>query len=399
MDVMGRWWDVRLKHSIPILVVNLVILVAYIYLSSKLYKVYANETFSRVGASPSIHRIYKIVLFFSVCLQLSGFFSIASTAIWLDKVCHSFLMELTEYVDLYMAAFIVTLVFQFPWFYLGWVCVRKECKVRFGIFCVISCILLALSSAFFSGSLYRYIFKSWPFFATITITAYLLLVTTSVLGVVCRLNFEKGLAHYLQVTNALEGVDFTPVSFPKSVDSDIEKNDFDLFKGAPSPTPAAPIVVQRPALSHREPRRRSVKERVSAVFSGDFYSKDPIKISSSPPLISELGPRPVFGGPRSSSMAPSAEPRPSIYNMKKSAVPKGKKDQSLSFPCSRPSRTNLKHCSRDRSHRSSVEIIIGQSISNSSGAWSSSEPSGREEEGIVRWKGRQDNDSSPKYAT
>jgi len=54
--------------------------------------------------------MYKVILVFSVLLQLSGFFSLASTSMWIDKVCHGTLMGLARHSKLYMAAFIVVLV-------------------------------------------------------------------------------------------------------------------------------------------------------------------------------------------------------------------------------------------------------------------------------------------------
>ena len=45
-------------------------------------------------------------------------------------------------------------------------------------------------------SVYRYVFSSWTFFATITVTALILLIGTTALGTICRLNFGQGLAHY-----------------------------------------------------------------------------------------------------------------------------------------------------------------------------------------------------------
>ncbi|PPR00909.1 hypothetical protein CVT26_015519 [Gymnopilus dilepis] len=294
VDVMGHWWDVKLQHSIPFLIVNLIILLAFAYLSCKLYKVYANQSFSRVGASQSVLRIYKLVLIFSVCLQLSGFFSVAAAGMWLNKVCYGFLMKLAQDANVYMAAFIVILV--------GWVCVRRECGIRFGIFCAISCLLLAISSALFSSPVYRYIFTTWPFFATVTITAYVLLMATSILGVVCRLNFGKGLAHYLRVTDALEDADFTPVSFSRRAEIDVEKVDFNSFKPAKSESLSepvtAPISIQLPVSSFKPVQRQSVKDRFSALFRGSMNSTDTIKLSSSPPLISELGPRPIVSRSR-----------------------------------------------------------------------------------------------------
>ena len=43
---------------------------------------------------------------------------------------------------------------------------------------------------------YRTIFKSWRFFATVTVTAFILLVLTVTLGFVCYFNYGKGLQAY-----------------------------------------------------------------------------------------------------------------------------------------------------------------------------------------------------------
>lgn len=47
---------------------------------------------------------------FSVGLQLSGFFTLASAAMWIDEVCHGPMKAMTDHSKLYLAAFIVTLV-------------------------------------------------------------------------------------------------------------------------------------------------------------------------------------------------------------------------------------------------------------------------------------------------
>ncbi|KAF8961596.1 hypothetical protein BDZ97DRAFT_1190460 [Flammula alnicola] len=284
-DILGDWWDIRIQHAIPIVVVNGVTLLAFCYVSYKLFNVYANESFSRVGASPKIHRIYKLVLLFSVFLQLSGFFSLASTAMWIDKVCSGDVLQMPKHAKLYLAAFITTLLLEFPWFFLGWTGVRRECKVRFGVFCGISVFLLAISTAMFTSPLYRYVFVTWPLFATMTVTSYVLLIVTTVKSIVCRLNFGQGLAHYLQVTDALEGLDFTPVYFPKDDEKDPEKYasiaDLKTSK-AIRPTQ---ITLQLPAASFQDLR----KGRGSSIYS---ETGSPIFFSSSPPLVSELSPAP-----------------------------------------------------------------------------------------------------------
>ncbi|KAF8154025.1 hypothetical protein B0H34DRAFT_799931 [Crassisporium funariophilum] len=269
VDLLGNWWEVRIHHAIPIVVVNVIALVASCYFSSRLFKVYSNQSFSRVGALPAIHRMYK-----------ASFFSLASTGMWIDKVCHATMMDLAKHSKLYLAAFIVTMVLLMPWLFFGWMCVRRECKISFLIVCAISTFLLTISTVLFHSPLYRYIFITWPFFATVTVTSYVLIIVTTVFGVLCRLNFGKGLAHYLQVTDALEGVDFTPVYFPKGQERDTEKAALELdFKDSGK----AP---QLPALAYQNKKTRG--DSVYSQISGG----PPIMLSSSPPLASELGPVP-----------------------------------------------------------------------------------------------------------
>ncbi|KAF9529038.1 hypothetical protein CPB83DRAFT_279871 [Crepidotus variabilis] len=275
VDILKGWWDGRLQSAIPNLVINGITLIGYAYLSFRLFKVYANETFSRVGASPQIHRMYKVTLVFLVCLQLSGFFSLASTALWLDKICHDPIQHFAFHYKLYLAAFIITLVAQPPWLFLGWICVRRECRIRFGIFIAIAFLLLLVSTAMFFSPLYRYVFMTWAFFTTVSCTAYLLVLTTTVLSVLCRLNFGKGLAHYFQVTEALDGVDFTLVVFSKG--EGIEKP----LQSADSKT----TYLDLPPLAYQNNANRS-----SGRFS--IYSQrntSPIQLFGAKPLMSDLG--------------------------------------------------------------------------------------------------------------
>ncbi|KAJ3514816.1 hypothetical protein NLJ89_g2146 [Agrocybe chaxingu] len=295
-DLLQNWWEIRIQHAIPILAVNCLTLLAFGYLSFQLFKVYATQSFSRVGASPKIHRMYKFVLLFSVCLQLSGFFSLTSTAMWIDKVCHGMIMALAKHAKLYLAAFSVILVLQLPWFIFGWVCVRKECKIRFAIFCGIAVLLLTLQTMMFFSPLYRYIFLTWPFFATITVTAYLLIIATTAMGILCRLNFDKGLAHYLQVTEALDGVDFTPVYFPKGREVDPEKaTALETKLSEKSDDAHLTTVIALPLAAQQSPTER--KQRGESIYSEQDGT--PIFLSSSPPLVSDLAPAPSLRSSRS----------------------------------------------------------------------------------------------------
>ncbi|KAF9051630.1 hypothetical protein BJ165DRAFT_1524553 [Panaeolus papilionaceus] len=86
--------------------------------------------------------------------------------------------------------------------------------LNLGTFGLISVYFATTSTVVFGSRIYRYIFSTWPFFATITITTYCLVIASVILAVISQFNFGQGLKQYLLVTEALEGVDFTPVSMP-----------------------------------------------------------------------------------------------------------------------------------------------------------------------------------------
>ncbi|KAK0478776.1 hypothetical protein IW261DRAFT_186567 [Armillaria novae-zelandiae] len=226
IDLLQNWWSIRTKHTVPVVVLNVVALLTLLFLSANLYKVYANQSFSRVGGSPEINRIYKFVLLLSVILQLAGFFTLAATGMWIDKISGGSIRRIqARHRHLYIAAFGVTAALDLPWVVLGWISVRREYRRLFIVFGALSIFLLGISTFMFASNLYRFIFMSWPFFATMTVTTYILLVATSALGVVCRLHFDKGLAQFLRVSDALEGMDFTPAYFSKNI------NDVDNIVG------------------------------------------------------------------------------------------------------------------------------------------------------------------------
>ena len=212
-DLLGTWWDLRLKHTIPLVVFNVVAMLVLGYLTWRLFNVYQNQTFSRVGASPAVHRMYKLLLCFSVLLQLTAFFSLASSSLWISRATSPTFMQFAKHWKIYTAMFAIFMLLLLPWVVLGWRCIRKECRVRSVIFFVISSILLVISSVMFASGVYRTIFARWSFFATLTVTSFVLLILTTALGVLCRLNFGKGLAEYLDVSAALDGANFTPVRF------------------------------------------------------------------------------------------------------------------------------------------------------------------------------------------
>jgi len=286
----GLSWVTCIQNIIPRLVIHVITLVLFSYLSFVLFRGYSTQTLSRVGAAPRIHKMYKIVLVFLVCLQLANFFCLASNVLWLSKICEGIMVELSVYTTLYGVTFLVNIVIHLPWFIMGWISVRKESRVQFAICITIAVILLGISTALFASPMYRYIFLTWPFFTTVTCTAYVFLVATTVFSIICRLNFGKGLAHYLHVTQVLAGIDFTPVCFSKTEESPKEKN---LYSNLDDET--ASVHLPPPTYSSLLAK----ESRTSWIFSAQ--NRFTVQISTTPPLLSEIGPvspRLVDKGPK-----------------------------------------------------------------------------------------------------
>ncbi|KAH8823863.1 hypothetical protein DL96DRAFT_240512 [Flagelloscypha sp. PMI_526] len=195
-DPMGNWWDVRLSHAIPMVVMNGLALIVMGGLSIKLFRVYAKQTFSRVGATAQIHHLYKLVLFLSACLQLTGFFTLVSAAIWLDKIGYGPVRPFVDHFPIYLAGSVITAVFTIPWLVLGWTSVRRERRNGLIAFFGLSFVMLSIAIAMFASPIYRFVFDRWPFFATMTVTSFVVMLATAFIGALCGRNFGNGLAQY-----------------------------------------------------------------------------------------------------------------------------------------------------------------------------------------------------------
>jgi hypothetical protein len=61
----------------------------------------------------------QIILLFSAGLQITAFFSLASTGIWIDKINQRVVKRLSPHEHLYLAALVVTLVVGFSLVFNG----------------------------------------------------------------------------------------------------------------------------------------------------------------------------------------------------------------------------------------------------------------------------------------
>jgi hypothetical protein len=80
--------------------------------------------------------------------------------------------------------------------YLGWTSIRKESKVLMNVFIVVSTAMLGSWGGLFVSSTFRRTFSNWSFFAGISTASCIFALVCTILGVICRSNFNKGLKHF-----------------------------------------------------------------------------------------------------------------------------------------------------------------------------------------------------------
>jgi hypothetical protein len=213
-DLLGTdYWKGRQDAEYASLALNVVALFVSGFLSWKLFKSFGWLTFKRVGASLTINRIYKLVLVLSIVLQLSFFFMGATVALWIDSLINGVAAAHGEHIKLYQTTSFLTMFLLLPWISAGYIGVRKELRLPMIIFLLLSILYLAAWSFMFLADTFRWEYWSWQFFGAMATFSVALTVLAFVLGIVCIMNFGKGLLRYLSAQTPLPGDDFAPVTY------------------------------------------------------------------------------------------------------------------------------------------------------------------------------------------
>ncbi|KAI0336143.1 hypothetical protein GY45DRAFT_1316219 [Cubamyces sp. BRFM 1775] len=208
INLLPTYWKTRSNAEIPSLALNCFALLVSAFLSWRLVKSFGWQTFKRVGASRVINRVYNLVLMLSIAIQLALFFVGASAALWLDQVYHGNIGRLTKDPIFFKSVMITVLVLLIPWLSTGWISVRREYRVPMMVFLAVAGLLLAGWASMFIAATFRWTYVTWLFFSLMTTAAVLLTVTTLILGIVCRINFGKGLTRYLNAQEELADDDY-----------------------------------------------------------------------------------------------------------------------------------------------------------------------------------------------
>ncbi|KAI0651545.1 hypothetical protein C8Q79DRAFT_933948 [Trametes meyenii] len=208
INLLPNYWKERSNAEIPSLALNIFALLVSSFLSWRLMKSFGWQTFKRVGASRVINRVYNLVLMLSIAIQLSLFFVGASAALWIDQVYNGNIGRLTMQPTAFKAVMITVLVLLVPWLSIGWISVRKELRIPMTFFLAVAGLVLVGWASMFIAATFRWTYVTWLFFSLMTTAALLLTVITLILGVVCYINFGKGLTRYLNAQEELPDDDY-----------------------------------------------------------------------------------------------------------------------------------------------------------------------------------------------
>ncbi|TFK47254.1 hypothetical protein OE88DRAFT_1666637 [Heliocybe sulcata] len=213
-QIFPTYFATRISFQVPDLVLNLTGLLISSYLSWHLVKDYAGHSFKRVGPPAAIVRVYRFVLAVFVCMQLLVFFLTAAMGLWVDQLVNGDIARISSHTAIYKGLFLFTTVVLIPWLTMGWYSVRLEKKPLMSGFLVLAFVLIVCWAIMFYSLVYRWTFIQWPFFACMTVSSFVVLIACFGFGVICWLNFGKGLKHWLYVEDILAKSDFEPEVFP-----------------------------------------------------------------------------------------------------------------------------------------------------------------------------------------
>jgi hypothetical protein len=306
VNLFPTYFRERIAFQIPDLLLNLLALGLSCFLVWKLVRAYTKYMFRRVGAPGQLISLYRIFLGVLTCLQLSVYLLVASTALWIDQLVNGAIAKISSFTTIYLGLFIFTVIVIIPWIAMGWYAVLREKKRSMAAFLFIGFVFIVCWSLMYYSQVYRWTWVQWPFFASLTVAAQLVLIASIALGVICWRNFHKGLAGYLYIDSRLQSSDFEPEVFPHKPDLEKQKHaplDFDKHgrhmepepepepapAPVPSPLPAArapspaaapapapePVLVSPPAvfvvpiLGKNDPWAKRKKRRQSSEFTQD----------------------------------------------------------------------------------------------------------------------------------
>jgi len=222
LDLFSAYWKQRHVFEISDAILSGTGLIVFSYLSWKLLKVYNAQSFKCVGAPQHVMRIHKFFMAVLACLQLEVFVLVTSLGLWSKALSGTAMAHISAHTPLYKALYIGTIILLLPWIAMGWYSIRREMKIMMIVFLGLAFLITAVWAIMFYSMVYRWTYLQWPYLACYTMASFVLLIASMILGIICRMNFGKGLAHYLQAEATLASQDFPSDEHPSTIHRGME---------------------------------------------------------------------------------------------------------------------------------------------------------------------------------
>jgi len=271
-SLLPDYWKQRTSVEIPAAVLNGVALLLSAFLTWRLVVTYNWATFKRIGASRSVSKAYKMVLTFSVALQLSLFFIVVSMALWIDQLMNGAIGVFAILSNVYTGVYITVLILLVPWIIVGWRAVRIEHRIFMAGFLAFDVLLVGGWASMFASTTFRLTFMQWRFFAVMSVVALLLTISCLVFGVMCRMNFGNDLKRHLN------GQENLPDGFVSAIHDDDRSSMYSYEEKVAFPETSLPSFTMS-----RVPTNSSVQSQSS-------YQSSPISTNSGKSEASISGP-------------------------------------------------------------------------------------------------------------
>jgi len=217
-NLLPTYWSHRTSVELGAAALNGTALLLSAFLTYRLVVTYNWATFKRIGADRRVSKAYKMVLTFSVALQLGLFFIVVSMALWIDQLCNGAIGMFALKMSVYRALYISVLICLVPWIVAGWRAVRLEHRLLMLGFLGFNLLLIGGWASMFASTTFRLTFVQWRFFSIMSVVAVTLTLCCLVGGIACRLSFGHDLKRRLSGHGSL------PEGFVSAMPDDLDPN-------------------------------------------------------------------------------------------------------------------------------------------------------------------------------
>ncbi|KAI5123741.1 hypothetical protein M0805_000333 [Coniferiporia weirii] len=208
-----------------LLIVSVLSIIVEAFAACKLGRVYSTRPWRVVQVSGPIRKMYRLLLGFSVVIQIAGLLLPAIMALWVYQLKNTWFSQIVgrRHVLIYEVFFIFVTI--------GWYSLRREWPRATLVFLVLGFIILCCCIAGFGSAMFLWAFTTWWFFGALYTLALTFVCAALVLALFCRRNFGNNLDHYLIVQNRLSAMGFAHGHFEKDDKLDETRISSDTDKG------------------------------------------------------------------------------------------------------------------------------------------------------------------------